>query len=69
MQGSGGDLGQRRGTGDTATQRGESRLPVSDAVRRYRDQASRAAARPGLPRAQRDLISSYFDRLSRVSGG
>ena len=33
------------------------------------NQAARAIDQPGLPPARRDLISGYFDRLSRATAG
>lgn len=69
LTGSGGDLSGREGPADATSERGAARLPVAEAVRRYRDQAARAIDQPGLPPARRDLISGYFDRLSRATAG
>lgn len=64
MAGTGGGLESRVGTGDTTTGIGSARLPLSEAIARYRDAATAAANQPGVPNAQRDLINDYFRRLS-----
>lgn len=67
MTGSGGDLGETVGKGDTSTQVGSSRTSMSEAIRRYADNAARASNQPGLPSVQRSLINDYFARLSGAS--
>ena len=62
--GDGGRLDSRVGTGDTTTERSVARLPLSEALQRYRDGVRRAAEAPGVPSAQRGLISDYFARLT-----
>lgn len=69
MAGTGGDLSGRAGAADTTSELGAARLPVSEAVRRYREQAARALDQPGLPAGHRTLISGYFERLSRATAG
>lgn len=67
MTGSGGDLGQSVGKGDTSTKVGSARTSLGEAIRRYSDEATRAAQRPGLPSSHRNLINNYFARLSGAS--
>lgn len=41
-----------------------ARLPLSDAVARYSDAATRALDDPQLPPASRQVMADYFEQLS-----
>ena len=64
QQGNGGDLDQDVGKGQAPSQRGAARLPLSDAVARYNDAATRALDDPQLPPASRQVMADYFEQLS-----
>ncbi len=59
-----GQPGETVGRGNGATTAGQARTPLSQALGRYREQATRAIERADLPPSLRDLIQAYFDQLS-----
>lgn len=66
LQGSGGDLGREVGRGNAPSSSGAARLPLSEAVRQYRDRAITASAGASVPPAQQQLVGGYFARLSSL---
>lgn len=66
LQGSGGDLGREVGRGNAPSSSGAARLPLSEAVRQYRDRAITASTGASVPPAQQQLVGGYFARLSSL---
>lgn len=64
QSGSGGSLGEQVGTGQAPSQRGGASVPLSEAMARYHEQATRALDDPSTPPGTRALIAGYLDRLA-----
>lgn len=51
------------GRQDGPTRRGDSYVPLSEAVARHLERATRAMDRSEMPPSMRSFIRAYFDRL------
>jgi hypothetical protein len=59
-----GDPGETIGEGNGGTTAGSARTPLSRVIDRYLEQATRVVERGDLPPSLRDVIQTYFDRLT-----